>query len=727
LLDNGYLLAISGNTGGQVLDQAPNMENSEVFSYTIIARLCGAGAAVIGIAGLLGWILDLPVLSSIVPGYKPIAISMSIIVILLGGAQVFIARRVSSGLASILSIITLFITLFGLLEIIQLLTGLNATIENEILRRYPALYIQPDAHISPVAGILTFLIALAQSLLLYRWVIGGQRRDILNFVGATGTLVIIGSALFFLSYLFLTPLLYGTVLIPIAFTATIATLLLGIGLVATAGCGAFPLLWFAGTSTRARLLRAFLPLGALALLLLSLLQYFIIRLTQLNPAITAAALIILFEVVIGAVLLQMARAIGNQIDRAEEERRQAVEELRQLAETQEQRVRERTAQLSEALEREQGARMEAESARSYFQGLLEAAPDSIVIVNADGCITLINNQTEQLSGYTREELMGRPVEMLIPERFSEIHVQHRADYMAAPRARPMGIGLNLYLRCRDGKEIPVEISLSPFRTPEGTLVTASIRDISARKRAEAEINRLNEELRRNVDQLQAANKELEAFSYSVSHDLRAPLRGIDGFSKVLLEQYLNQLDERGRDYLTRVRAASQRMGRLIDDMLNLSRIGRKEMERTAVNLSEVAAAVIEELRQRDPERRAEVEIAPDLRVSGDADLLRIVLNNLLGNAWKFTGGRETARIEVGRQTMEGEPVYYVRDNGAGFDMAYADKLFTPFQQLHTEAEFPGTGIGLAIVQRIITRHGGRVWAEGEEGKGATIFFTLGER
>ncbi len=254
--------------------------------------------------------------------------------------------------------------------------------------------------------------------------------------------------------------------------------------------------------------------------------------------------------------------------------------------------------------------------------------------------------------------------------------------------------------------------------------------ITERKRIEQELRQLTETLEQRVRErtaaLEAANKELEAFSYSVSHDLRAPLRGIDGFSKMLLEKYAAQIDPSGQNYLTRVRSAAQRMGRLIDDMLNLSRIGRQEMRREAVNLSALAAVVVAELRQREPERQVQVEIQPELEVSGDAGLLRIALENLLGNAWKFTSRKTDARIAVGVTTREQQRVYYIRDNGAGFDMAYAEKLFVPFQRLHTEEEFPGTGIGLAVVQRIISRHGGRVWAEAEEGKGATIYFTLGE-
>jgi signal transduction histidine kinase len=260
-------------------------------------------------------------------------------------------------------------------------------------------------------------------------------------------------------------------------------------------------------------------------------------------------------------------------------------------------------------------------------------------------------------------------------------------------------------------------------------------EITEHMKTGQQLQKLNQELEQRVvertGQLQDANRELEAFSYSVSHDLRAPLRSIHGFSQALLEDYGEVLDAEGREFLQRVRRASQRMAQLIDDLLKLSRITGGEMVRDPVDLSRLAAMVVEELRQENPGRGTEVVIQPGVWAEGDGRLLRVALENLFGNAWKFTSLRENARIEFGTvdpvalgQGQVGRMVYFVRDNGVGFDPAYADKLFGVFQRLHLATEFPGTGIGLATVQRIIHRHRGRIWAEGALNEGATFYFTL---
>jgi light-regulated signal transduction histidine kinase (bacteriophytochrome) len=236
-------------------------------------------------------------------------------------------------------------------------------------------------------------------------------------------------------------------------------------------------------------------------------------------------------------------------------------------------------------------------------------------------------------------------------------------------------------------------------------------------------NELEQRVTQRTHQLEAANQELEAFSYSVSHDLRAPLRHLDGFSQMLLEQSGDLLGSDGLDYLNRMRRASQRMGQLIDDLLRLSRISRAEMLREPVDLTAMARDIIADLQAGAPERQVTVVIEEELSAHGDLRLLRVLLENLLSNAWKYSTRTPRARISVG-STGQAPDTYYIRDNGAGFDMAHADRLFSPFQRLHTETEFPGNGIGLATVQRIIHKHGGRIWPEAAPGEGATFFFTL---
>ena len=282
------------------------------------------------------------------------------------------------------------------------------------------------------------------------------------------------------------------------------------------------------------------------------------------------------------------------------------------------------------------------------------------------------------------------------------------------------------------------------KSSEFDVLKARVRAQIRRKQFEDEHRRIREELLRReleaaearaatelaqtravlVEELERKNEELEAFSYSVSHDLRAPLRSIDGFSKALLDHWSDALDPKGKDYLWRVRAAAQRMGELIDDLLELSRVGRAELRRGQTNLSEIARTVAAELRKRDPSRQVEIEIQDGLIADADRRLIHIVFENLLGNGWKFTVNADQAKVEVGTSRSDDGTAYFVRDNGAGFDMTYAEKLFRPFQRLHSSTDYPGTGIGLATVHRIVDRHGGRVWADGAVGRGAAFYFTL---
>lgn len=258
-------------------------------------------------------------------------------------------------------------------------------------------------------------------------------------------------------------------------------------------------------------------------------------------------------------------------------------------------------------------------------------------------------------------------------------------------------------------------------TPEDEVFVAHLASITSL--AVQHIQARNEVEQQAVE-LESANKELESFAYSVSHDLRTPLRTLDGFSEMVILEYGDKLDETGKGYLNRIRKAGQTMSRLTEDILKLSRITRAEMHKDKVNLSEIASSIASELKAAQPGRKGEFSIAPDLIVNGDKALLQILLRNLLENSWKYTGKCPNTRIEMGINRQDGKMVYFIKDNGVGFDMQYKDKLFQPFQRLHTSKDYPGTGIGLATAQRVIRRHGGDIWAESEVGKGTTFYFTL---
>jgi PAS domain S-box-containing protein len=356
--------------------------------------------------------------------------------------------------------------------------------------------------------------------------------------------------------------------------------------------------------------------------------------------------------------------------------------------------------------------------------ILHSLPGAALVCSADGRILALNAATESLFGYTREQLTGRAVETLVPQRIRDRHVEHRKSYAADPRTRRMGERFNLVGVRADGTEFPAAVSLGHFADDNGTVTIALVDNMSEFRTRDPMIVQMNDRLSRDVAMLEEANRELEAFSYSVSHDLRAPLRAIDGFSHLLEADYADLLGEHGRNFIAHIRDSAQRMGLLIDDLLNLARVSRSELARRPVDLSALAREVASVLQERAADRAIECNIATGIRTVGDAGLLHIVLENLFGNAFKFTKGRAPARIDFGEQNIDGTAALFVRDNGVGFDMAYAGKLFRPFQRLHSEREFPGTGIGLALVQRIIKKHGGRVWVDAASGRGACFYFTV---
>ncbi len=418
-----------------------------------------------------------------------------------------------------------------------------------------------------------------------------------------------------------------------------------------------------------------------------------------------------------SVLVEAFNGMLSQIQERDEALQIAHDEL-------EQRVEERTSELTRAndlLTREVTERRQTEEAlrqsEERFRLMVSDVKDyAILMLDPDGRVASWNVGAERTKGYLAEEIIGEHFSRFYPEEDIRRGKPGLAMTTALEQGRYEDEGWRLR---KNGSRFWADVVITTLRDKTGRVCgfCKVTRDVTTRKQ--------NEELLRLQNaQLEAANKELDAFSYSVSHDLRAPLRAIDGFSQALLEDYRENLDSVGQDHLQRVRLAAQRMSALIDDLLNLSRVTRSEIHRERLDLTAVVRSIAEELQRGAPGRKVTFAITEGLTVEGDSRLLRVAIENLLDNAWKYTSSHSCARIEFGLNQSNGRPAYFVRDDGAGFDPRYSERLFGAFQRLHAVTEFPGTGIGLATVQRIIRRHGGEIWAEGAVEKGATFYFTL---
>jgi PAS domain S-box-containing protein len=366
--------------------------------------------------------------------------------------------------------------------------------------------------------------------------------------------------------------------------------------------------------------------------------------------------------------------------------------------------------------------------RERLEGIVDSAMDAIVTVDSAHRVTLFNPAAERMFRIAAADMIGRSLDALIPDAVRSRHAQDVTAFgKTGSTRRTMGaLGMVYGLRS-DGERFPLEAAISHVTVGGEKFYTAILRDVTEREHAERGLEHANADLERRVlertAELQAANHELEAFDYSISHDLRAPLHRIAGFGDALLEGYGERLGPDGRDLARRIQASGESMENLITDLLSLSMVSRGEVIRADVDLSAMARGILESYHRAEPARQVEASIAPGVRAHADPGLMRVVLENLLANAWKFTSHRAVGRIEFGCVAAAGEARFFVRDDGAGFDSVRSGKLFEPFRRLHSQSEFPGTGIGLATVQRIIRRHGGRIWAESAVGEGATFWFT----
>jgi PAS domain S-box-containing protein len=361
-----------------------------------------------------------------------------------------------------------------------------------------------------------------------------------------------------------------------------------------------------------------------------------------------------------------------------------------------------------------------------FRSVVESAGDGMITADSAGNIMTCNKSAQAIFGYREEEVLAQPLTLLMPERYREAHRKGVERFGATGKAHVVGRTVELHGLKKDGSEFPLELSISIWTAGEHAFYSGIIRDITERKRTEEEIRRLNEALTQRVVELDAGNKELQAFSYSISHNLRAPLRALAGFSGILLEEHKPHLPAEVQHYLQRIQDNAQNMGHMIDDLLTLMSISRQPINFQTISPAGLAEQALDELHGVREGRRIAITLG-DLPVCrADPTMLRQVFLNLLSNALKFTRRREVARIEIGHRetTSPGELVYFVKDNGVGFDTQYAHKLFGVFEHLHPLQDYEGTGMGLAIVQRIIQRHGGRVWAEGAVDQGATFCFTV---
>jgi PAS domain S-box-containing protein len=650
-----------------------------------LSQRCAAFAGAIALLALAGWLSGARLLAGQWGGAIPMAPSSAWAFLFLSAGVFSQARwpghRLTHYFAPVLGGIP---ALLGLLVLVKLISGIHLGVERALAQTNESFGGIPLGRMAPMTA-ATLLAESGALLLLSRasqWRWAGSMAAILALAASVVNVVVV------VGYCYGAPLLYGGATIPTALPTALAFLLLGVGQLKLALPTVPAWRAWGGDSTRGVLLRAFLPPMLLLILLEGWLNVIRPAVASLNRALWHSMTALVACVLIVAITGWVARRTGDGIERAKEALRESEARLR---------------------------------------GITESAQDAILMMDPRGAVTYWNPAAESIFGYTSEEAMGKDLhQLLVPERYRDAHREAFPEFLRTGRGNAIGKTLEVAARCKDGREIAVDLSLSSIHRDDGWHSVGILRDVTERQQA---AGKLREEVLRKEEvlaELAGANAELEAFAYSVSHDLRAPLRHIRGFTQMLEEEAVERRDTPAQTLIGRILHSEDRMRELIDGLLEFSRLGRCLVDRQHVDLAPLVNAVIEELSLDAQGRPVEWSVAPLPWIDADPRLLRVVMVNLLSNALKFTGGRDPARIAV--FPVDGShrvPVIAVQDNGAGFHADDAHRLFGVFQRLHSQEEFEGTGIGLATVKRIVDKHAGRIWAEGEPGVGATFFFSLG--
>jgi PAS domain S-box-containing protein len=639
---------------------------------------------------LLGWLINNITLTSFSPKYKPISpivgstfISLSILLYLKIN---FEKSRLTKTVVGFLLII---ITLFYCLIIFGYLFNFEYNIENLFVKNVNKFGSSLTGYMSPIASVLIFFSCVAIIS------ISQNSSNTIKYIGGSLSLSIcLVSFVLLISYLYNAPLLFGKQIIPISLPATICFLLLGISLLRMVELKFWTLNITNDNKVTLRLLKSFLPVVIIIVIIVGFLDNSL-AVNDINPSLTSAIILLITVSITTFIIIRISTYVGSNLLKAEQALKENERQLQRLS--------------------------------YYSRTLIEASLDPLVTIDIDGKITDVNLATENATGLLRESLIGTD--------FSDYFTEPEKARVGYKKVFKEGFVMDYPLTIRNisNKSMEVLYNASVYRNEQGEIlgVFAAARDVTKLRQTEDVLKIANKELsiqikekEKRTEELIISNKELETFSYSVSHDLRAPLRHINGYVDLLISRFSNSLPDKARHYLDTIADSSRQMGTLIDDLLQFSRIGRQEKQLVHFDMNIIVHEVITSIKQDNQERNIEWRIATLPQVYGDKAMLHLVWTNLLNNAVKFTRSRKKAIIKIDILNKDDVLIFSVHDNGVGFDMQYAHKLFGVFQRLHPTDEFEGTGIGLANVHHIILRLGGRTWAEAEPDKGATFYFSL---